>query len=85
MGAEEVALLVLLQQVAMAVGAYLGKITPPPANVWAKAAVVVGQQLAANVAKGAALGITAAVAEFNTTNVQEKTFVNGIQTLPPIT
>ncbi len=85
MGAEEVALLVALQQFASAVQVYLSKITPPPKNVWAAAAVQVGAQLAANVAKGAALGLTAAVAEFNTTSSQEKTFVTAVQALPPIT
>jgi hypothetical protein len=85
MGAEEVALLVALQQFANAVSVYLGKITPLPTNVFAAAAVTVGKQLAANVAKGAALGLVAAQNEFTTTNSQEKAFVTGISALPPVT
>lgn len=85
MGIEEVALLVALQQLAMAGKAYLAKISPLPVNVWAKAAVLVGQQIAANVATGAVLGLAAAKAEFATTQTQEAGVVAGLSALPPIT
>ena len=45
MGIEELALLVAAQQFAQAVAALLGRITPPPTNKWAAAAVAVGKQL----------------------------------------
>lgn len=84
MGAEEVALLKLLQMAAQAGVALFSRIIPPPTNVWAKAAVQVGFQLATNIQAGATAALVAANAEFAATNSQEKTFVAAANALPPI-
>lgn len=85
MGVAEMALLTAGNQFAQALSAYLGKISPLPGNIWAKAAVQVGKQIADNVAKATGMGLVAASAEFTTTNTAEKTFVASLATLPPIT
>ena len=85
MGAEEVAWLVAGQQLAMAVHAYLTRIAPSVTSPFAKAAIAVGQQLSANIMVGMAAGLSAASAEFSTTNSQEKNFVSAVSGIPPIT
>lgn len=85
MGIAEVAIWTAAQQLAQAGAAYLGRISPPPTNPWAAAAVAVGQQLAANAATAFGYAITAAEAEFGATQSAEAAVVSELGTLPPIT
>jgi hypothetical protein len=85
MGIEEIALLTLLYQVGMGAKVYLTAIGPGTANLYAKAAIAVGAQLAANVQAAAEAGLKAASAEFKTTQIAEKQVAADLAALPPIT
>jgi hypothetical protein len=84
MGIEEIVLLVAGQQFSQALAAYLAKIGPGTTNVYAAAAIAVGQQLAANAAKGCAIGLTAATSEFSNTQSNESVAATALLNLPTI-
>lgn len=84
MGIEEVAVFTAALQLSQAVNAYLGKISPPPSNPWAAAAVIVGQQLAKNAATAFASALAASEAEFKIMQTAEKGVVADLHALPPI-
>jgi hypothetical protein len=84
MGVSEIAFYTAGLQFAQAGVAYLGKINPPPTNVWALAAMAVGKQLAANAVSAFTAALAAANAEFKTSQSAELGAVNKLNTLPSI-
>lgn len=85
MGMAEVAVFTAALQLSQALKAYLGRINPPPSNIWAAAALVVGQQLASNAVLAFSSAVAAASAEFKTQQTAEKSVVSDLAILPPIT
>lgn len=85
MGIAELAAFEFGLQVSQAACAFLGKISPLPTNVYAKAAVLVGQQFSYNACAAFKLGVKAAAAELATTQAQEAAAATALQGLPPIT
>lgn len=84
MDLSTLAWLTAASQFAQATSAFLGKISPPPTNPWAAAAVAVGKQLATNAANVLAQGVTAAQNEFALSNKDDKQVAGTLANLPPI-
>ena len=84
MGIETLAMFTAALQFSQALGAFLGRIQPPPANVWAVAAVAIGRQVATNATTVLAAAVAAGIAEFSLANGNDKSIAGKLASLPVV-